>query len=399
LENILMPDATTTPLIDGQGIPVELRDVEPELTRLWGPAAEQVGGPELENPHVTRIVLANLVVECLSGNVESLAPVLETVMARFPCRAIVLCRSDDPARKIAAEISALCHLPSPGLPQVCSERIVLRAGSNAADLLPGAVRSLLEANLPHLLWWTGDPRKHEPLFRNLTSACSRLVLDLPDPGTDAGALRLGLDPTLSTCSRDSVWFGLARWRELVAQFFDAPGEREKLARISSVTVEAHSSDRAQPPRAAVWLIAWLAGQLGWKPQGRPVHRSTDDTSSDLSARLLGAQGTVPISIVTRAGPAGCPEVPQIAAVTIKAQPKPGEAGTGETYRLVRPWPGSPAVLVETETEGSRRLPRGIDAPELDAARRVATALEASRIDIPFQAALPITLWLLEPAES
>jgi glucose-6-phosphate dehydrogenase assembly protein OpcA len=397
LENVLMPDATTAPLIDGQGISVELRDVEPELARLWGPAAEQVGGPELENPHVTRIVLANLVVECLGGNVESLAPVLETVMARFPCRAIVLCGSDDPARKITAEISALCHLPSPGLPQVCSERIVLRAGPNAVDLIPGAVRSLLEANLPHLLWWTGDPRKHEPLFRNLAGVCSRLVLDLPDPGAVAGELRLGLDSALGTCSRDSVWFGLARWRELVAQFFDAPGDREKLNRLDSVTVEAYSSDPARSPRAAIWLIAWLAGQLGWKPQGRPEQRSADESSSALSARLLGAQADVSIRIVTRAVPTGCPEVPQVAAVTIKAQPKAGDSSSGETYRLVRPWPGSPAVLVETE--GSRRLPRGIDAPELDAARRVATALESSRIDIPFRNALPIALWLLEPSES
>src|SRR5262249_31521396 len=159
------------------------------------------------------------------------------------------------------------HLPSPGLPQVCSERITLKAGSNAIDLLPGAVRSLLEANLPHLLWWTGDPREHQPLFRNLASACSRLVLDLPDPGADVGALRLGLDPALGTSSRDSVWFGLARWRELVAQFFDAPTDRGKLNRISSVTVEAHSRDPARIPRASIWLVSWLAGQLGWKPQG------------------------------------------------------------------------------------------------------------------------------------
>jgi glucose-6-phosphate dehydrogenase assembly protein OpcA len=401
LENILMPDATTAPLIDGQGIPVELRDVEPELARLWGPAAEQVGGPELENPHVTRIVLANLVVECLSGNVESLAPVLETVMARFPCRAILLCGSDDPARKITAEISALCHLPSPGLPQVCSERIALKAGPNAVDLLPGAVRSLLEANLPHILWWTDDPRKREPLFRNLAGACSRLVLDLPDPSADAGALGLGLDPALSTCSRDSVWFGLARWRELVAQFFDAPGDREKLNRIESVTVDALSSAPSQTPRAAIWLIAWLAGQLGWKPQGHPEHRSADDSSFSLSARFLGTQGEVPVRIVTRAVPTDFPAVPQLAAVTIKVQPKAGDKSSGETLRLVRPWPGSPAVLVETETEteGPGRLPRGIDAPELDAARRVATALEASRIDFPFRSALPIALWLLEPAKS
>ena len=58
-----MPVATTDSFLEGQGIPVDLRDIETELAKLWGPAAEQVGGPELENPHVTRIVLANLVVE------------------------------------------------------------------------------------------------------------------------------------------------------------------------------------------------------------------------------------------------------------------------------------------------------------------------------------------------
>jgi glucose-6-phosphate dehydrogenase assembly protein OpcA len=398
LESILMPDAIAAPMIEGQGIPVELRDVEPELAKLWGPAAEQAGGPELENPHVTRIVLANLVVECLGGNVESLASVLETVIARFPCRAILLCGSDNLARKITAEISALCHLPAPGLPQVCSERIVLRAGPNAIDLLPGAVRSLLEANLPHLLWWTGDPRKHEPLFRELAATCSRLVLDFPDPGTDAGALRVGLDPALGTSSRDCVWFGLARWRELAAQFFDAPGDREKLNRISSVTVEAHSSDPAKTPRPAIWLVSWLAGQLGWKPQGRPEHRLADASSYTLTARFLGTLGDVPIRIVTRAIPSGCPDEPQIAAVTIKIQPKAGDKSSGETFRLVRPWPGSPAVLVEAQTEadGPARLPRGVDAPEIDAARRVATALEASTIDIPFRNALPAALWLLDP---
>ena len=110
---------------------------------------------------------------------------LETVIARFPAGRSWCCGSDDPGRRIAAEVSALCHLPAPGLPQVCSERIVLRAGPNAIDLLPGAVRPLLEAELPMILWWTGDPRPHEALFRDLADECSRLILDLPDPGADA----------------------------------------------------------------------------------------------------------------------------------------------------------------------------------------------------------------------
>ena len=72
----------------------------------------------------------------------------------------------EPGRNVAAEVSALCHLPAPGLPQVCSERIVLRAGPQAGDLLPGAIRPLLEADLPFVLWWTDDPRSDEaPLPR------------------------------------------------------------------------------------------------------------------------------------------------------------------------------------------------------------------------------------------
>ena len=393
-----MTDATTAPLIDGHGIPVELRDVEAELARLWGPAALELGEPEPASAHVTRVVLANLVLECLEGDVHELEPVLAMVVERFPCRTIVLCKSDNTTRKVTAQISALCHLPSPGQPQVCSEHIVLRAGPNAIDLLPGAVRSLLEADLPHVLWWTSDPRKQPLLLHDLAQACSRLILDLSDRCTDAEALRVGLDESHGTSSHDSVWFGLTRWRELVAQFFDGAGRVEKLARIESVVVEAVAPDPSCPTRLAVWLAAWVAGQLGWKPQGHPERRPGADSACELTARFGGARGEVLVRIVTRAIPAGCPAAPQISAVTIKTKPLAGNDSSVEIDRLVRPWPGSPAVLVETEAGGLGRLPRGVDAPELDAAHRIAAALESSRIDIPFRTAVPIALWLLEPCD-
>src|SRR5204863_6236186 len=144
--------------------------------------------PVPERPNVTRIVLANLVLIGQAADPARLRDALDTVTTRFPCRTIVVRRTDEPGRAVAAEVSALCHLPAPGLPQVCSERIVLRAGPNARDLVPGAVRPLLEAELPMVLWWTGDPRSHEELFRDLAHECSRLVLDLPDPGAEGGAL-------------------------------------------------------------------------------------------------------------------------------------------------------------------------------------------------------------------
>src|SRR4051795_8771176 len=106
-------EASPDAFLSGEGIPVELQDIETELTRLWGPAAERVGGPDLESPHVTRVVLANLVVEGPVADSVRLDGVIDEVTSRYPCRAIVLRRTDEPDRTVTAEVSALCHLPAP----------------------------------------------------------------------------------------------------------------------------------------------------------------------------------------------------------------------------------------------------------------------------------------------
>jgi glucose-6-phosphate dehydrogenase assembly protein OpcA len=378
-----MPGATSDAFLSGEGVGVDPRDIEAELTRLWGPAAERVGGPDLENPHVTRVALANLVVEGRPADAARLDGVLDVVASRYPCRAIVLRRTDDPGRRVMAEVSALCHLPAPGLPQVCSERIVLRAGPEASDLLPGAVRPLLEADLPFVLWWTDDPRADEDIFRDLARECSRLILDLPDPGADPAALRLGLDPAVTPHGRDTAWFGLTPWRELVAQFFDPPCHDDALGRIDSVTVRALSPTAGPPPRPAVWLAAWLAGQLGWEPQGRP-----GCSPGRLEATFRGPAGPVSVSVVTETDPSAT--APRLLETTLTAR-APGGA---ESYRLTRDPARPTEVHVEVRSAGSCTLPRTVLAPELDAARRVAAALESSRRDPPFQHALPHALWLL-----
>jgi glucose-6-phosphate dehydrogenase assembly protein OpcA len=386
-----MATATSDDFLSGQGVPVELHDVETELTRLWGPAAEQIGGPDLENPHVTRVALANLVVMRRSADAARLQTVLGTVSARYPSRTIVLCRSDEPGRAIRAEISALCHLPAPSLPQVCSERIVLRSGPEGVALIPGAVRPLLEAELPFVLWWTEDPRTDEPLFRDLADECTRLILDLPDPGADPSAVRLGLDPAICPHSRDTAWFGLAGWRELVAQFFDPPCHHETLDRLDTVRIEALASTRQAPPRLAVWLAAWLAGQLGWTPIDHP-----ERSEGRLSAQFRGPSGAVRVEIVTRASPSQ--DLAQLCSTTLTTRgsdDSDSDSDTGpETFRLIRVSDASPEVRLEIDSTAYCTLPRSVLAPELDAARRVSAALESSRNDPPFQKALPHALWLL-----
>ncbi len=378
-----MPEATSDAFLSGHGVPVAPRDIETELIRLWGPAAERVGAPDQDNPTVTRVVLANLVVATRQANVGRLESVLEDVTSRFPCRAIVLTRSDEPGREVRAEISALCHLPAPGLPQVCSERIDLHAGPVASDLLPGAVRPLLEADLPFVLWWTDDPRSDDSLFRDLADECSRLILDLPDPNADPAALRLGLDASVTPHGRDTAWFGLTRWRELIAQFFDPPCHLDTLSRLASVTIRAVSPSQGRPPRLSVWLAGWLAGQLGWEPQGEP-----ERAPGRLTASLQGPSGPISITLLTEVDSAL--ESPRILETTLTTRTGDGP----ETFRLTRASAQASEVHIHIDSPSYCTLPRMVLAPDLDAAHRVAAALESSRIDPPFQRALPIAFWLL-----
>ncbi|MDG3006967.1 glucose-6-phosphate dehydrogenase assembly protein OpcA [Paludisphaera mucosa] len=389
-----MSEAISDAFLEGQGIPVPLAQIDASLEKLWGPAAERVGGPELENPTVTRVVLANLVVERLTPDAGALRPVVETVVGQFPCRAIVIRLSEEPGRKVSAEVSAVCTLPEPGSPQVCSERIVLKAGRDALDLLPGAIRPLLEAELPMVLWWTTDPTEHEELFRDLADESSRIMLDLPDPGASAAALRLGLDPDLGSCSRDAVWYGLIHWRELVAQLFDCPIHRQSLGRIDAVRIDALSSDPSTPPRLALWLAAWLAAQLGWTPEGTP-EVAPDGDGSTFRATFNAPAGPLFLEVHTGPLTADLTPTPRLLGVALSAR---GESGP-ESFRLERTSPGSPDVRIHVDAPGYCRIPNIVHADALDPAHRVAAALELSRFDPPFEKATPFLLWLLEHAEA
>ena len=384
-----MVEATSDAFLSGQGIAVPLGQVESELIRLWGPAADRVGVADPEPAGVTRIVLANLVVGWGPGCPQALEATLDTVVARHPCRAIVLRRVDDATRRVTAEVAALCHLGSGDRPQVCSERIVLSAGPAAMALVPGAVRPLLEANLPFVLWWPDDPTAAESLFRDLAAEASRLILDLPDPTPSLPALRLGLDPAVNPYARDTAWFGITRWRELLAQFFDGTDGPEQLAAIQAIEVRVGvaSSTAAGLPRLGAWLVAWLAGQLGWTPGSI--------TAADPGRReaiFHGPGGPVRATIVAEPVAATNP-LPQVLGITLRIGAGAGDGA--DTLRVTRLRPDEVNVRVDRSSPVACVLPRVVAVPLIDAPGRVAAALESSRVDPPYTRALPHLLWLLD----
>ena len=367
--------------LQGQGVPVALADIESELTQLWGPAAEQVGGPELEHPAVTRVVLANLLVVAPKGNCRRIAVALDELSSRHPCRMIVLRPGAGPGRKVEAEVAALCHLPAPGQPQVCSERITLTTGPEGRDLLPGSVRPLLEPDLPVILWWADAPAAEDPLFRALATDATRVLLDPPGPVVDPAALGAALDPARHPCVRDLAWFGLPRWRGLIASLFDPPAADGSAHRIAAVEIAAVAPEAGPPPREAAWLAAWLAGQLGWERVRRASPRP-----GTVEATFRGSEGEVAVRLSTRVDPAA--PAASLRGVTISTR---GEDFT-DHHRISQAAPGNPEVHFEGSGPGA--FSHAVVAAELDTPRRIAAALDATRDDPPFLAALPHALWLL-----
>lgn len=369
--------------LEGQGQQINLANLDAELSKLWGPAATRAGGPDIEQPTVTRIVLANLVVAGQPADFNHCAKVIDTVVARFPCRMILVRETEQTERKVRAEISAVCHLPAPGQPQVCSERIVLTSNAKSRDLVPGTIRSVLEPDIPMFLWWWGDPRPQGVLYHDLADESIRVILDLPDPGTPPEVLDFALANGQYQYGRDTAWCGITPWRELVCQHFDTAERQALLKRIDTLKVEAVAPNTESPSRAAAWLVGWLAGQLGWAPTGTPKR-----IGSSIDAWFHGPNG--PVSTSIRSSLDSSLHASHIQTLTLSLQ---GQKGP-ETLRIHRPSPLTDQVQITTDSPHKWILPSVVTAPEMDAARRVAEALEAARFDPPAQRARPHVVWLL-----
>jgi hypothetical protein len=380
-----MSEPASEAFLNGEGIPVALHQIEQALEDLWGPAADREGGPEHQNPTVTRLILSNLVVADLTNQPARLDPLLESLSRRYPSRIILLRTAPGVSRTLAADVAALCHLPTAGRPQVCSERIVLKAPSAAYDLLPGAIRPLLITDLPMILWWCGDTRPASDLFRDLADESSRLILDLPDPDADPLAVQEALNLELNLFDRDLAWFGITPWRELVAQFFDPPGSEAALADLREIHLVAHTPRLAatRPPRVALWLAAWLAGQLGWQARSCRC-----DSPGHFTAVFQRPQGPVTFTIESIDQP-GLAQ-PQLEYLNL-------QTATVGCFRLRRQ-SGSPEVIATTDSPRHDALPRLVRAPDWDDEHRLAAALESDRDDPPYRNALPHLLWMLSATE-
>jgi glucose-6-phosphate dehydrogenase assembly protein OpcA len=291
-----------------------------------------------------------------------------------PSRSIVvLAEPSDDEPAIDAHLSAHCHI-APGLEgQVCFEEVELTIKGRAAGHLHSVVLPLLVPDLPVFSWWSGDLPGDVHVLQDVLDASDRFIVD----STRFSDARLGL-PCLAglvqhttTTMSDLSWARLEPWRQLIAQFFDAPSLQPYLGSLTDVDIEHAGGSAAQ----ALLLTGWLAARLGWRPEGE----------ENQGYRLRSAAGAVRASLRTRRSPDGEPGA--LLAVRLAAS----RGGKEATFHIQRSGPR----MVTAQIDGPEAsLKRAARLPSSDEPEMLAQELETTGHDRIYEEALAMAAALV-----
>ena len=259
---------TIEPIGLGEPRPVNVADLEAELSALWRSAAED---PAAENA-VTRACTLTVLIYVESDEAAyDVTSLVAEVTRQNPCRAIIMMLEPEAASSgIEAWVSAHCHLPVAGEKQVCSEQITIRARGESGQGLPSVVLPLTVSGLPIFLWWRAGSFSPPPYFDEILRVTQHVIVDTARFSPGSGYLQ-DLAAWVHRFSgkvqlTDLNWNRITPWRQLIAQCFDSPERRPYLDRLSEVRIEYElDSARLVTQRAQGLLLAgWLASRLGWK---------------------------------------------------------------------------------------------------------------------------------------
>jgi glucose-6-phosphate dehydrogenase assembly protein OpcA len=276
------------------GLPVEIGKIDKELKKLW---AESAGA-------MTRASLINLAVYSEEpGSLEKNTQLIAKIAENHACRAIVIgadCKAKE--NRVAAWVSAHCHISRAGSKQICSEQLSFLLEGPCTDLLPSIVFSHLDSDLPFYLWWQGE--LHDPMDPLLWAWVDRFIYDSHDWMDFAAQMHLVETAQREARERivlcDLNWTRLDRVRYAVAQFFDHPASHHHFSEIENVQIDFASGFRS----TALLLAGWLGAQLNWSVENG--QRSNNFKFIDGAGRKIGIelreQGDAPIGkIVLNSG--------------------------------------------------------------------------------------------------
>lgn len=259
---------------------LDVEAVERMLAELWKQTAgqSQAHGEDA----VLRARAANIMVFLNSDSLLSeTQQIISELASIHPCRALLMLGDRNAAAcDIEMHISAFCASQKRSESRdLCCEEITLAARGEFVSELPSAAVPLLVADLPVFLWWRDVLGTERKIFKQLSLAANRVVIDsadFQDPSSDLGAVaelfsRKGEEAIVLS---DINWARLTPWRAALANFYDVRDYRAELDQITEVRID-YVAGKVSPFFSQALLIAgWLAPRLSWELSGAPQAQQT-----------------------------------------------------------------------------------------------------------------------------
>jgi glucose-6-phosphate dehydrogenase assembly protein OpcA len=260
-------------------------------------------------------------------------------------------------------------------------------------------------DVPVMLWWPRGEPSDDPRYLKFADIVDRVIVDSatfatpeaglarmaallnPDPSTGSGVAagrgdHAGGSSGVGMTISDLSWSRLTPWRELAAQFFDAPALIPHLAEITRVTVDYETHAGATADRSqALLLVGWLAARLGWRTAGQPSQQPDSTT-----LHLASAAGE-PIAVELRPAAPADDALDRLAALMIECR----------RARFVIARDHTPdCAVARSEIEGMQPIQRKVRLERLDEAELIGEELRLLGHDRTYEAVLKVTAGLIPP---
>jgi glucose-6-phosphate dehydrogenase assembly protein OpcA len=193
--------------------------IEAAFDRLWSAASQpgEAAGATMR----LRVLNVIAIAEGADGQ-QRFDAAMATVVARHPCRAVLVKRSAQ-ARELEARVSARWQREGRTRREV-SEEVVLTMPRGGEQAAASVVLALLAPDVPVALWMMDAPEAARELRDEILEHADRVVMDSSrgDGAAQAWAWMLRERASRGIAVADLAWERLATWRELTAQLFDEP---------------------------------------------------------------------------------------------------------------------------------------------------------------------------------
>lgn len=256
------------------GPAVDVEAIERELSNLWK-APDLVALTQMDVVPTRTSVLNLVLVAPDRVAAVRLARMMGQLSVHHPSRVVIFVTASDaadPSRALEAQVTTQCSAIPDAHIAPCFEQIIVPVPPRASHVIASVIPALVLPDLRTFLWWPGLPPLRDPGMVRVARAVDRLVID----SLDFTHCLVNLTRLYDLCRHldqgcaisDLNWARMMTWREVMAQFFDAPDHQWALDAVSRMTLRyGHARGVADNPAQALLFAAWIASRLGWQVRG------------------------------------------------------------------------------------------------------------------------------------